>query len=146
MTAMNRRWVLDSRPTGAASEANFRLESVALPAPAAGQVLVRHHYLSLDPYMRGRMSERKSYAPPQPLGEVMIGGTAGEVIESRHPGFAVGDRVVSMGGWQEYSLADGAAGALAPRKATSASSACRGSRRGTASTAFASRKPARRSP
>ncbi len=116
MTTMNRRIVLTSRPTGAASEDNFRLESVPVPEPADGQVLVRHHYLSLDPYMRGRMSDRKSYAVPQPLGEVMIGGTAGEVIASRHAGFAVGDKVVSMGGWQEYSVADGAAGALAPRK------------------------------
>ncbi len=116
MTAVNRRIVLASRPTGAASEANFRLESAPVPVPAAGQVLVRHHYLSLDPYMRGRMSDRKSYAAPQPIGEVMIGGTAGEVIASEHPGFQVGDRVVSMGGWQEYSIADGNAGALAPRK------------------------------
>ena len=116
MTAVNRRIVLASRPTGAASEANFRLDSVAIPEPSGGQVLVRHHYLSLDPYMRGRMSDRKSYAAPQPIGEVMIGGTAGEVIASQHPGFAVGDRVVSMGGWQEYSIADGDAGALAPRK------------------------------
>jgi hypothetical protein len=70
-------------------------------------VLVRHHYLSLDPYMRGRMNDGKSYAQPQPLGEVMIGGTAGEVVESRHPKFAVGDTVVGMGGWQEYSVVDG---------------------------------------
>lgn len=64
------------------------------------------HYLSLDPYMRGRMNEGKSYAQPQPLGEVMIGGTAGEVIASRNPNFAVGDRVVGMGGWQQYQLVD----------------------------------------
>ena len=116
MTQVNRRFLLASRPTGAASEANFRLESVAIPEPADGQVLVRHHFLSLDPYMRGRMSDRKSYAAPQALGEVMIGGTAGEVVASRHPSYKAGDRVVSMGGWQEYSIADGDAGALAPRK------------------------------
>ena len=69
-------------------------------------MLVRHHYLSLDPYMRGRMNDSKSYAQPQPLGEVMIGGTVGEVVESRHPKFAVGDKVVGMGGWQEYSVVD----------------------------------------
>jgi len=67
---------------------------------------VRHHYLSLDPYMRGRMNDGKSYAQPQPLDAVMIGGTVGEVVESRHPGFAAGDRVVGMGGWQQYSVVD----------------------------------------
>jgi NADPH-dependent curcumin reductase CurA len=69
---------------------------------------VRHHYLSLDPYMRGRMNESKSYAQPQPLDAVMIGGTAGEVIASRNTNFAVGDKVVGMGGWQEYAIVDGA--------------------------------------
>ena len=83
------------------------------PALAEGQVLVRHHYLSLDPYMRGRMNEGKSYAASQPLGEVMIGGTVGEVVQSRHARYAVGDKVVGMGGWQEYSVVDGdEAGAL----------------------------------
>ena len=66
-------------------------------------MLVRHHYLSLDPYMRGRMNDIKSYAQPQALGQVMIGGTVGEIVQSRHPKFAVGDSVVGMGGWQEYS-------------------------------------------
>jgi len=83
------------------------------PALAEGQVLVRHHYLSLDPYMRGRMNEGKSYAASQPLGEVMIGGTVGEVVQSRHARYAVGDKVVGMGGWQKYSVVDGdEAGAL----------------------------------
>jgi NADPH-dependent curcumin reductase CurA len=102
----NRQWLLDNRPQGEASASNFKLVSVQTPALADGQVLVRHHYLSLDPYMRGRMNEGKSYAAPQPLGEVMIGGTVGEVEESRHPKFAVGDKVVGMGGWQEYSVVD----------------------------------------
>jgi hypothetical protein len=102
---MNRRIVLASRPTGAAVEDNFRLDSVPVPVPAAGQVLVRHHYLSLDPYMRGRMNDGKSYAAPQAIGEPMIGGTVGEVVASHAPGFAVGDKVVGMGGWQEYSIA-----------------------------------------
>jgi NADPH-dependent curcumin reductase CurA len=77
-----------------------------VPALADGQVLVRNHYLSLDPYMRGRMNEGKSYAQPQPLNEVMIGGTVGEVVESRNDHFKVGDKVVGMGGWQEYQLID----------------------------------------
>jgi NADPH-dependent curcumin reductase CurA len=77
-----------------------------LPALAEGQVLVRNHYLSLDPYMRGRMSESKSYADPQPLNAVMIGGTVGEVVESKNPNFKAGDKVVGMGGWQEYQLVD----------------------------------------
>ena len=97
---------LASRPTGEPGLDNFRLVEVALPALAEGQVLVRHHYLSLDPYMRGRMNEGRSYATPQPLDTVMIGGTVGEVIESRHPRFAVGDSVVGMGGWQTHAVVD----------------------------------------
>lgn len=113
MTALNQRILLVSRPTGEATVDNFKLESVPVPAVGPGQVLVRHHYLSLDPYMRGRMNDAKNYAAPQPLGEVMIGGTVGEVVESRNAGFAVGDRVVGMGGWQEYALVDaGEPGAL----------------------------------
>lgn len=104
----NRQILLDNRPEGEASVSNFKLVSVQTPALQDGQVLVRHHYLSLDPYMRGRMNEGKSYAQPQPLGEVMIGGTVGEVVESRSPKFAVGDKVVGMGGWQEYSVVDAA--------------------------------------
>lgn len=76
------------------------------PALKDNQVLVRHHYMSLDPYMRGRMNDSKSYAQPQPLGQVMQGGTAGEVVESKHPKYAVGDKVVGFGGWQEYSVVD----------------------------------------
>lgn len=104
---VNQQIVLDNRPEGEAVEGNFRLVKTETPALAEGQVLVRHHYLSLDPYMRGRMNDSKSYAQPQPLGEVMIGGTVGEVVESRHPKFAAGDKVVGMGGWQEYSVVDG---------------------------------------
>jgi NADPH-dependent curcumin reductase CurA len=101
---INRQILLDSRPTGAASEHNFKMISSPTPDLKEGEVLVRHHYLSLDPYMRGRMNDAKSYAQPQPLGQVMIGGTVGEIVESRHPKFAVGDAVVGMGGWQEYSV------------------------------------------
>lgn len=103
---MNRQILLDNRPQGEATVGNFKLVETPTPALQDGQVLVRHHYLSLDPYMRGRMNESKSYAQPQPLGEVMIGGTVGEVVSSRHPKFAVGDPVVGMGGWQEYSVVD----------------------------------------
>ena len=102
----NRQILLDNRPEGEATTGNFKLVTVQTPALQDGQVLVRHHYLSLDPYMRGRMNDSKSYAQPQPLGEVMIGGTVGEVVESRHPKFAAGDKVVGMGGWQEYSVVD----------------------------------------
>ena len=101
-----RQILLHSRPTGEPVPENFRLAEAEVAPLAEGQVLVRHHYLSLDPYMRGRMNEGRSYAQPQPLGEVMIGGTVGEVVESRHPGFAPGDRVVGMGGWQEYAVVD----------------------------------------
>jgi hypothetical protein len=104
----NRQILLDNRPQGEASVSNFKLVSTETPALQDGQVLVRHHYLSLDPYMRGRMNDAKSYAQPQPLGQVMIGGTVGEVVESRTPQFAVGDKVVGMGGWQEYSVVDAA--------------------------------------
>ncbi|MFN3629693.1 MAG: NADP-dependent oxidoreductase [Casimicrobiaceae bacterium] len=103
----NQRIVLASRPAGFPAAENFRLEEVDLEPLAAGEVRVRHHYLSLDPYMRGRMNEGKSYADAQPLDQTMIGGTVGEVVESRHPRFAVGDRVVGMGGWQLYSTARG---------------------------------------
>lgn len=102
----NQQIVLASRPTGEPTAENFRLVEAPVPALADGQVLVRHHYLSLDPYMRGRMNDGKSYAQPQPLDAVMIGGTVGEVVESRHPGFAAGDKVVGMGGWQQYSVVD----------------------------------------
>ncbi len=109
--SINRQIVLASRPQGEPSADNFRLVESPLLAPeqlADGQVLVRHHFLSLDPYMRGRMSEGKSYAQPQPLNEVMIGGTVGEVIASRHPQYAAGDKVVGMGGWQEYGVVNAA--------------------------------------
>ena len=102
----NQQILLDNRPEGEATTGNFKLVTTDTPALQDGQVLVRHHYLSLDPYMRGRMNDSKSYAQPQPLGEVMIGGTVGEVVESRHPKFAAGDKVVGMGGWQQYSVVD----------------------------------------
>jgi NADPH-dependent curcumin reductase CurA len=106
-TIVNKQQRLASRPTAEPALENFRLVEVPLPELVAGQVLVRHSYLSLDPYMRGRMNEGKSYAEPQPLNEVMIGGTAGEVVASNSGRFAVGDRVIGMGGWQQYQIVDG---------------------------------------
>jgi NADPH-dependent curcumin reductase len=102
----NQQIVLDNRPQGEAVASNFKLVQSDTAALQDGQVLVRHHFLSLDPYMRGRMSESKSYAASQPLGEVMLGGTVGEVLESRHPKFKAGDQVVGMGGWQTHSVVD----------------------------------------
>jgi NADPH-dependent curcumin reductase len=102
----NQQIVLDNRPQGEAVASNFKLVTTETPALADNQVLVKHHFMSLDPYMRGRMNDSKSYAASQGLGEVMIGGTVGEVVESKHPKFAVGDQVVGMGGWQEYSVVD----------------------------------------
>ena len=102
----NQQIILDNRPTGEAVASNFKLASSDTPPLQDGQVLVRHHFLSLDPYMRGRMNDSKSYAVPQALGQTMGGGTVGEVVESRNPRFAVGDKVVGMGGWQEYSVVD----------------------------------------
>jgi NADPH-dependent curcumin reductase CurA len=104
MPTVNRQILLASRPKGEPSAENFRLVEAPVPPLADGQVLVRHHFLSLDPYMRGRMNDAKSYTAPQPLDEVMIGGTAGEVVESKDPHFKAGDKVVGMGGWQEYSV------------------------------------------
>ena len=101
---LNQQILLDNRPKGEALAENFKLVSSETPALQDGEVLVRHHFLSLDPYMRGRMNDSKSYAAAQPLGEVMIGGTVGEVLESRSPRFKPGDKVVGMGGWQQYSV------------------------------------------
>ena len=108
MNLVNQQIVLASRPEAEPSAANFRLQSTAVPELQDGQVLVRHHYLSLDPYMRGRMNDGKSYAQPQPLDAVMIGGTVGEVVASRNAAYSAGDKVVGMGGWQEYSVVDAA--------------------------------------
>ena len=102
----NKQIHLDNRPTGEALASNFKLVISETPALQDGQVLVRHHFLSLDPYMRGRMNDAKSYAVPQALGQTMGGGTVGEVVESRNAKFAVGDKVVGMGGWQQYSVVD----------------------------------------
>jgi NADPH-dependent curcumin reductase len=102
----NQQIHLVSRPTGEASHENFKLTEADVPELHDGQVLVRHHFLSLDPYMRGRMNDSKSYAAPQPLNAVMQGGTVGEVVASKNAGYAVGDKVVGFGGWQQFSVVD----------------------------------------
>jgi NADPH-dependent curcumin reductase CurA len=104
---ISRRIVLASRPVGAPTVNNFRTEEARLPAPATGQLLLRTLYLSLDPYMRGRMSDGPSYAAPVALGEVMVGGTVSRVEVSRHPDFAPGDVVLGQSGWQTRALSDG---------------------------------------
>jgi len=98
----NRRVVLASRPAGWVTEDNFRIEDAAMPRPADGEVLVKNLWLSLDPYMRGRMSDAKSYVKGVDIGEVMVGQTLGEVLESRHPKLRQGDKVLTQSGWQLY--------------------------------------------
>jgi NADPH-dependent curcumin reductase CurA len=106
MASNNKQIHLVSRPDGEARADNFRLVEAPIGEPKDGQVLIRNHFLSLDPYMRGRMNDAKSYAKPQPVGEVMQGGTVGEVVASKHPNYQVGDTVVGVGGWQQYALID----------------------------------------
>jgi NADPH-dependent curcumin reductase len=101
------RVVLVSRPVGEPRASDFRVEEYAPPSPGEGQVLLRNIWLSLDPYMRGRMSDAPSYATPVPIGGVMEGGTVSEVIASNNPGFAKGDIVVSRAGWQTHALSNG---------------------------------------
>ena len=103
-----RRIVLAQRPTGEPTENDFRLEEVAVPEPGPGQVLVRVIYLSLDPYMRGRMRDVASYAPPVGIGEVMTGGAVAEVVATNCADFAVGDIVQGRFGWQSYALGNAA--------------------------------------
>jgi NADPH-dependent curcumin reductase CurA len=102
----NLQVVLASRPQGPVTEQNFRFVESAIPSPNEGEVLVRNLYLSLDPYMRMRMNEGKSYAPPVPVGDVMVGGTIGEVAETKDPRFKKGDIVAGRAGWQLYAIAD----------------------------------------
>jgi NADPH-dependent curcumin reductase CurA len=103
----NRSVVLASRPHGAPTEANFRIEQSAIPQPSEGQVLLRTVYLSLDPYMRGRMSDAPSYAAPVDVGATMVGGTVSRVVSSHLPAYREGDWVLSYSGWQDYALSDG---------------------------------------
>ena len=106
-TTINRRVVLNTRPRGAPTAEDFRLASDPVPKPEAGQVLLRTLYLSLDPYMRGRMSDGPSYAAPVAIGDVMVGGTVSRVEVSRHGDFKVGDLMLGYTGWQDYAVSDG---------------------------------------
>ena len=105
--ATAQRIVLASRPTGKPVESNFRLEAVAIPKPGPQQLLLRTLYLSLDPYMRGRMDDAKSYAASVEIDGVMTGECVAEVVESHHPDFAAGDIVLAHAGWQTHALSDG---------------------------------------
>jgi NADPH-dependent curcumin reductase CurA len=105
--SVNRRIVLNSRPVGVPTAENFRLEEQIVPVPSTGQLLLRTLYLSLDPYMRVRMSDEPSYAPPVAVHDVMVGGTVSRVHDSQHPDYQSGDMVLSYGGWQDYALSDG---------------------------------------
>jgi NADPH-dependent curcumin reductase CurA len=107
MSQLAKRVVLASRPVGEPKPSDFRIEEQAVPTPGEGQVLLRTIWLSLDPYMRGRMSDGPSYATPVPIGGVMEGGTVSEVAASNNPGFAKGDIVLSRAGWQTHALSDG---------------------------------------
>ena len=107
MAIVNRRIVLAARPHGEPRPEHFRLEEGRMPAPKPGEVLLQTRWLSLDPYMRGRMSAAKSYAKPVEIGEVMVGQTVSEVVASENPAFAEGDLVLSQSGWQDYAVSDG---------------------------------------
>ncbi|MCB1999326.1 MAG: NADP-dependent oxidoreductase, partial [Rhodoferax sp.] len=107
--SLNRRIVLASRPVGDPVPENFEVQDVPMPEPGEGQVLVKTLWLSIAPYMRWRMNDAKSYAPPVALGDVMVGATVGEVVRSRHSDFAAGDIVIGLGGWQQYAVCDGKA-------------------------------------
>jgi len=108
-TPVNREIHLKSRPVGTPTADNFQLVETPMPKPAAGQFLVRNVFMSVDPYMRGRMMDRESYVPPFQVGQAMDGGSVGQVVASEHPGFAAGDYVCGFatGGWREYWLSDG---------------------------------------
>jgi NADPH-dependent curcumin reductase CurA len=104
---VNRQILLVNRPSGEPTESDFALREFPIPEPGPGQFLSRTIYLSLDPYMRGRMSARASYAKPAELGQVMVGGTVSQVIKSKHPGFVEGELVLGYNGWQEFAVSDG---------------------------------------
>jgi NADPH-dependent curcumin reductase len=107
MAEQNTQIRLASRPVGRPTAENFSIVAEPMPEPGDGQVLIRTQYLSLDPYMRGRMSDAPSYAPPVTVGGLMVGGTVGEVVASNDPGFTPGDAVLGYGGWQSYSAQPG---------------------------------------
>ncbi len=105
--SVNRQFVLAARPVGMPKESDFRLVSAPMPSPASGQVLLRTLFLSVDPYMRGRMTGIRTYADPVDIGQLMVGGTVGKVVQSTNPQFHVGDIVAGYWGWQEFAVSDG---------------------------------------
>ena len=107
MPQINKQVTLAARPSGMPKESDFKLVETPVQQPGPGEILVRVVYLSVDPYMRGRMNDVKSYAPPVRIGEVMGGGAVGKVIASQNPQFSVGDFVEGMFGWQQYAIANG---------------------------------------
>ncbi len=107
MTTINRQVLLASRPVGAPQPTDFTLNQTEIPTPAQGQILLKTKSLSLDPYMRGRMSDKKSYAEPVAIGDVMVGGTVCQVEQSNHPDFTVGEWVLAFTGWQDYATSNG---------------------------------------
>ena len=108
MSTVNRRIILAARPVGFPKDSDFNLVESAIPIPGDGQILVRSIYLSVDPYMRGRMNDVKSYAPPVQIGEVMGGGAVGKVVKTNNPQFKEGDIVQGMSfGWQDYAVSNG---------------------------------------
>ncbi|KJG17496.1 NADP-dependent oxidoreductase [Photobacterium angustum] len=107
MTATNRQLLLASRPLGAPTPENFHLTETTIPSPQQGELLLKAVYLSLDPYMRGRMSDKKSYAEPVGINEVMVGGTVCQVTASHHPDYQVGEWVLAYSGWQDYAVSNG---------------------------------------
>ena len=107
MASAARQFKLAARPVGMPKESDFSLEEIPVPAPGDGQVLVKTSYLSVDPYMRGRITGVRSYADPVNIGDVMVGGAVGQVVESHHTGFATGDFVLGYWGWQEHAVVEG---------------------------------------
>jgi len=107
MAGMNKQVLLASRPQGWVKESDFSIVDTPIPAPKPGELLVKNLFLSLDPYMRGRMNDGKSYSAPVPIGGVMGGEAVGEVVESKNPGFKAGDFVTAYTGWQQYGVSDG---------------------------------------
>ena len=105
--SVNRRITLASRPVGAPTSANFRLEETVIPTPSAGELLLRTNYLSLDPYMRGRMNDGASYAEPVAIDGTMVGATVCQVVTSLHPDYQAGEWVLAYTGWQDYGISDG---------------------------------------
>src|SRR5215475_3898028 len=109
----SREWRLKSRPVGAPTHQNFEMASVSVAAPAAGQVQVRNSWMTVDPYMRGRMNEVRNYADPYEIGKAMTGGAVGTVLASRHDHYKPGDLVTSMAGWREaFTAAPDAVGMM----------------------------------